>query len=415
MNKVLEKFKYWSTDTRVLWIIFSLTIAASFYRGYGFSNNSYAIASWLVTYEAGLIKRGLIGTILQLEALSRLSGLSVPVLFFWITNALLVLVHILVFLVVIRMVSLNKLALLFIAYFLIGPLLRTQSVWIGNIDHLLAIMMIAITYCLIKEKFFMAAALSVSGVLIHEIIFAMTFPLFSFWILTRLAVEDGHKSEHFKKILLSILINIFVLAFIVLYHDSVASGNHASAYVSNMLMRQPEDNYNSGAIVEVYATSFRDWFLFQKGEFFGRILDPALILIVIIPVIIFLYLLFKRSEKSKNEIFLLCGGIALCYLPLAVLSIAWDVDRIWNLSTWVLFLMIWFQLETKSFRNIQSGGVALIIFIMSIPAFLIPQVRGNIEWDLLFLIYAPYIAWQFMYIAGLFYKNKENPDLRESQ
>jgi len=406
MNKFLEKCRHWSENPLVLWSVFSLTLAASFYRGYGFSNNSYAIASWLVTYEAGFIKRGLVGSILQLEVISRISGLSIPTILFGITNFLLVLLHILALFIVMRMATLNKMALLLIPYFLIGPLLRTQSVWIGNIDHLLAIMMIAIVYCLIKENFFLAIILSAIGIFIHEIIFAMVFPVFSFWLLIQLVRKKEARSRHFNTMIAGILVNVLTLIFIILYHDNVSSGDYASFYIGDLLSRQPEDNYNSGAITEVYATTFWQWFLFQKGEFLGRIVDPGLFVIVVIPAFNFFLLFFLSSGKSRDDLCVFLGSLLLAFLPLSVLMIAWDIDRIWNLSIWVVFLILWFQLERKPFHVSQTKSAAIMLFFFSIPAFLIPQVRSNPEWSFIFIIYTPYIIWQFIFFAGLFYKKQ---------
>jgi len=405
MNNFFMKCHRWSEKPVVLWAVFSITLVASFYRGYGFSNNSYAIASWLVTYEGGFIKRGLIGSILQLELLSQVFSISVPTLFFWITNILLASLHVMVLIIFMRMVYFNKMALLFIPYFLVGPLLRTQSVWIGNIDHLLAIMMLAITYCLIKERIFLAIGLSLAGIFIHEIIFAMTFPLFSFWLLIRFFSESGVKSSHFNKILSGALINILVLLFIILYHDMFFSGDRATSYIGNLILRQPEDHYNSGAIIEAYSTSFLDWFLSQRGEFFDRIFDPGLFFVVVAPAFIFLGLFYLASAKLKSDVSVFLGGFVLAMLPLAVLVIAWDIDRIWNLSIWMVFLMAWLQLETKKFHALPSMAIAFASFLISIPAFLMPQVRSNIEWSLLWMIYSPLIVWQLVFIVGRFYKN----------
>lgn len=405
MNNLLMRCRRWSENPAVLWTIFSLTLVASFYRGYGFSNNAYAIASWLVTYEGGFIKRGFIGSILQLETLSQMSGISVPTLFFWITNTLLAILHVLVLVIVMRMVFLNRIALLFIPYFLVGPFLRTQSVWIGNIDHLLAIMMLAITYCLIKERFYLAIIISVTGIFIHEIIFAMVFPLFSFWLLIRFVSETGIKSRHFNKMAAGIFINVLVLLLVILYHDRMFSGDHASAYIGELLLRQPEDHYNSGAIIEAYTTSFWDWFLFQRGEFVNRISNPGLFFVVIVPAAVFLRICFLSSGKSKSEGYIFMGGLALSCLPLAVLLIAWDIDRIWNLSIWVVFLMLWLQLETKKFHLFPPRVIVLLALLASIPAFLMPQVRSNIEWNLLWMIYSPLMIWLMIFVAGNFYKN----------
>lgn len=407
MNRFLGTCQRWSENPVVLWAVFSLTLAASFYRGYGFPNNSYAIASWLVTYEGGFIKRGLIGSILQLEFLSKMFGVSVPTLFFFITNFLLAALHILVLFIVMRMVYLNKMALLFIPYFLVGPLLRTQSAWIGNIDHLLAIMVMAATYFLIKEKIMIAIIISVVGIFIHEIIFAMLFPIFSYALLMKFVNDNGVRSTYSRQIMIGIILSIIFLALVILYHDIFFSADKASSYIEGLISRQPEDNYNPGAITDAYTKSFFDWFLSQQGDFINRARDPALFFIVIAPAFIFLRLFFLASTKLKSDIYIFLGGFVLAILPLTVLLIAWDIDRIWNLSIWVVFLMAWLQLETQKIHILQSKTAAFAAFFISIPAFLIPQVRGNIEWNLLWIIYSPLIIWQFIFVAGWFRKHAE--------
>lgn len=406
-DKLLAECQHWSQDPRVLWVIFSLTLAASFYRGYGFSNNSYAMASWLVTYESGFIKRGLAGSLLQLEVLSRLSGLSVPTLFFAITNTLLAFLHVLVLFIVMRLVSLHKIALLFIPYFLLGPLLRTQSVWIGNIDHLLAILMIAIAYCLIKEKVMPAAMISITGIFIHEIIFAMTFPVWAFWLLMNLTNPQPVFAGHYHKIVLAILANIAAVLWVILYHDLFFSGEQASAYINQLISRQAEDHYNSGAITEAYTKSFWEWFLFQKEYIAGRIFDSGLLLVVVVPAFAFLGLNFLLSSRVTKDIGIFAAAFILVLSPLAVLLIAWDIDRIWNLSIWVLFLILWLQWESGTHRHFHSRPAVLILCLISIPAFLMPQVRSNLDWSLLPVIYAPFILWQIVFIAGCFYKNQK--------
>jgi len=408
MNKTFfMRCKNWSENPVVLWVVFSFTLVASFYRGYGFSNNSYAIASWLVTYEGGFIKRGLIGSILQLEFFSQIFSIAVPTLFFWITNTLLVMLHILALIVAMRMVYLNKIALLFIPYFLVGPFLRTQSVWVGNIDHLLAIMMMGITYFLIKEKFFLATAVSVVGIFIHEIIFAMAFPLFSFCLLMQVFGESGLKSVHLNKIISGLLLNILALFFIIFYQDMIFTEERASSYIGNMILRQQEDHYNSDAIINAYATSFWDWFLSQKGDFSRRIGDPALFFVVVAPGFIFLWLFFLASARLKIDLYIFFGGFILAILPLAVLLIAWDIDRIWNLSIWVIFLIVWLQLETKKFHVLPFRTVTFASFFISIPALLMPQSRSNPEWGLIFIIYMPFIIWQIFFLLGGFSKITE--------
>jgi len=409
MRKNITSLCYrWSNHNGVICVLFLFTLCASFYRGYGVSDNYYAISQWLVTYESGFIKRALLGTLVQLEALSHLTGHSVLVLFFWVSNAFLVLLYLLTGLIMMRMLMLSRSAVFFIPYFLVGPLLRTQSVYIGYTDQVVMIIGIFITYSLICNKKIAVTVLVSLGILVHETLFVLVAPVILYGAVIKYHISSDLKNKIRVIKETAIILSIPALFFLALigYQEFFMPKERILLYLSDMLTRQNPPYYRVDMISEIYTFTFMDWYLMHKDDAFSRLTawgGPAGYVSVIFFVAVSLHALYILSEKKiNNNWWVLFLSLLLISSPLILHLLVVDHDRVWNIVTWVSFLAIWVFLEKYGKDFETSGRLAIPFFLFTLFGVLFPQARSDVTWSVLFYIYIPILIWYLIWGIGHF-------------
>jgi hypothetical protein len=400
----MSSFIYrWSNHKGLIFFIFFITLAGSFYRGYGVTDNYYAISQWLVTYESGFIKRALLGTLFQLEAISNLTGYSVLILFFWASNFFLILLYLLVGLIMVRMVSLSHSAIFFIPYFLVGPLLRTQSVYIGYTDQVIMIMGILVVFCLIHKKNITVVALLSLGILVHEILFILVAPVIFYFLLIQIgsSIQRNNKIFAIKEALWILTIPIIFFAILIGFQELYPSKDRILLYLSDMLARQNPPHYRVDMISEIYTFTFMDWYAIHKDEAFNRLTawgGPNGYISVILLVAALLHGIYFFSEKKINRKGIVWfASLFLIGSPLALHVLVVDHDRVWNIVTWVSFLSIWVFLEKFRSEFKTSGLLAALFFVLTFFAILFPQARSDVGWSTLIYIYIPILIWYLMW------------------
>lgn len=390
----------------MLCLLFLFTWVVTFYRGYGVNDNYYAISQWLVTYEPGLIKRALLGTLVQLEALSKLTGYLVPELFFWISNAFLCLLYVLTGLILLRMARLNRSALLFIPYFLVGPLLRTQSVYIGYTDQVVMILAIAITYFLVNEKKMIVTVLVSLGILVHETLFVLLAPLILYGGLIQYfsSQPPENKTRILKDTATMLSPPIVVFLALISFQEFFLPKEHLLSYLNDMLSRQNPPYYRIDMISEIYTFTFMDWYLMHKDEVIFRLTAWGGIngyFYGIFLVAIALHTVYILAEKEiTHKPVVLCLALLLVISPLGLHLLVVDHDRVWNLVTWTSFLAMWIFLEKFGRGFKTSGPLAFLFFTFTFAGVFFPQARSDVKPILVVLLYLPIMAWYLLWIIG---------------
>jgi len=382
------------------------TLAASFYRGYGVNDNYYAISQWLVTYEPGLIKRALLGTLVQLEALSKLTGYLVPTLFFWISNFVLCLLYLLSGLILLRMARLNRSAIFFIPYFLVGPLLRTQSVYIGYTDQVVMILAMAVTYFLVNEKKTIVMVLVSLGALVHETLFVLSAPIILYWgLMQYFSSHDPEKKiMTLKKAAMMLAAPIVVFLSLIAFQEFFLPKEHILSYLNDMLSRQNPPYYRIDMISEIYTFTFMDWYLMHKDEALFRLtawggINGYFYGIFFVAVALHaVYILAEKDITYKPLVLFL--AIFLIVSPLALHLLVVDHDRVWNHVTWISFLSIWVFLEKFGAGLKTSGSLAFLFFIFTFAAIFFPQARSDINPGIILLLYMPIMVWYLIWMIG---------------
>lgn len=397
-TEALEKFLY-----RFAPLFYLATVVAVYIRS-GKSINNFAFVHWFVTYESGYIKRGLAGTLLQVEWLA--SAWSIPAASI-IHGLSLVILGLFFFSIVIicnKITRLGKAAFFILPVMLTSSCLEVAARYTGYLDQLVFLSIIAAACLLLRKMDYIAILLCASGMLIHESMIVFCVPLLTFFILINIFLSNPYKinSAENRRIAMLLFALVLLLLCLLVLQSYWISVENITRYLTLIYKRNGFWG-GPGNMVDVFSKSFIDWHASESPYFLQRVFNPYGFISTVIPLCFAnttLYFLI-RDRCEYAAIFCLLASL-ICMTPVLLFLVAWDYDRIWSYPVILGFIFIWLvaqkmtavELPRTSAIGLSVSGLLLTLFYVSLPMYL-----DNVDLVMRWIIFSPII---FMSLCGVF-------------
>ncbi len=387
----------------LLWV-FGITLLRALRRP-----NDWAETHWLLTYEFGLIKRALPGTLIQplIASVGSLQRIEMAILL--ISLAILGLFCGMLTWMGFRVLQKSRWgteSILVLLVFLSSQYVVMLGHLNGYFDSLFMILTFVSILLVLNEASWAAAAVLSIGVLIHESIVLVGLPPVLFAALLRtISLADGSPRSARLSISDAQFLIPFVLpcAILVLLAvnqallDAVALRTSLQERLAGFeFIREGRDVIASKDLT----TSFTAYLVDQAPLFFGRIfhlgywvrVGPSLAILLI-----YAWLLLKEHRFSK---YLMSAVLLITLLPLSMHAIAWDTSRIWTYPLVVVMLAIWVvyevgpvsKLDTDGSSLFRTGCVTVALTNIFMPPSLMDAAVDRFSHDVRALLYVPAVV-----------------------
>jgi hypothetical protein len=317
--KGLGQIKYW--DKIIILYAIIISIARTIRQP-----NDWSEAHWLVGYQLGVYKRGLIGSIVN--ELFNYEQASTVEKFIFFCSILLVVIFVFLLFKIYQKISF-PLAIAMAT----SPLLMMFGHLVAYFDYFLFIITFLSLYCIKTKKKIFIPFLLILGLLIHESIAFIGFPVIVLALLSEnLSNQKGIESQEFKKKIYE-TIKIFVAPVILLLLLVFFIESGADVPIKKQAILDHLNKYGFIAIWhELVADAYNESFIYylktQYQDFPNRFFKPIFIPIYLnIAFFLAYFHIALRKQATKSIVIILVYFVILS--PLLLHLIAWDTTRIW--------------------------------------------------------------------------------------
>jgi hypothetical protein len=304
--------------------------------------NDWAEAHWLISYDFGLIKRGLPATLLRpfVAAASDRGETAITVVATALT-ALLCLVLLYLCGSILRRAAFSRNAVVAVAVFATSPFVVMTGHLNGYFDApimLLTVLAVALTW---RGRAGGAAVALTAGLLVHETIFIIGFPTVV-WTALLANRRDGLTGRAAARRLVPLVGPLLAFAALFAYQSFAVDAAELERTLIAHLKTFPFIQYDQEVIVpRAFAKSFVAHFQSQSPRVWGRLFDRGL-MVAMLPAVAVWLLFIRQSLRAANTPRGLAVAAGLLpFLPLALHLIAWDTARIWAYPIVVALLVGW--------------------------------------------------------------------------
>ena len=359
------------------------------------SPNDYAEAYWLVDYRYGFVRRGLVGSVAGLfgapDPRSIALGSSVLLAVFvlalgWVVWRLLA-----------RAGDRTE-AFLAVAVFATSPYLVMSGHLVGYYDNILATAAVVAAALALRGLWWGAGVVGAVAILVHEsfLVFGYPLVLLAAWFALRAQGRTARPRGEHLPLLLPVAAFVFLAAHMSLFLDA----KHVQeAFEARMLGSGFVRTERAELAASMLTTTFVESLLHERYFLVRRLTDAPSLCAVLPSTAALLCVAWRRLRGRARLGEALAVGAAVG-LPLALLAVAWDTERIWSLLIFNAFAVLWLLVETRTAPPLHGLGRAALAAVVVANAFLrIPLMDEEVErfgWAALLALYAPLLgcaAW----------------------
>lgn len=334
--------------------------------------NGFAEAHWLLNYQFGFIRRGLIGSICSLfseafnvqmtpAAISVLStialyGMSLAFLF-----------------VFFRMIHRhqNKMDTTILGIiFASSPFIVLNAHYYGYFDAVLYILTIGSVMMIFKRRLILSEFFSSMAILVHESYLVVGMPVIFLAALVTKQLEAERKTHRISTAL-AIAVPVGVFLLMPLCQRLTTDTSALRAQIAERLISFGFVSLRGIFVAEFQTTSFIEYFQFQHVNFFKNLFYPPVAASIgptLITILVFIHLAFHIRPFSLFSI----GVHSIILAPLVLHTIAWDTARITSYTIGSGFIVCWILLETRKIYPIRN-----IFLLVALPTLII-NIFGNV-------------------------------------
>lgn len=388
-----------------------VTAGATFFRVRGVGGvNGHALAHWLINYEEGFIKRGLMGTLFQLRAVSEFTGIPVETWYLGWVNFFLVLLYLVILFVCWKIFSLNRHWAYAVApYFIAGPFLISNTSFMGYFDQIVALMVILVAFSLMKERILLAAILAGASVFIHENTVLLVLPLYGYWIFLEVCLARDHKPINYRRIMREAVLPIVTIGCflaVYFYYEQILSQQEKADYITRTIA--PYEAFRRGpeSIIRTLTTTYGDWWGSEHEAVFYRFIDVYGGITILLPLLVISWCISQTLTDSVVRQRIYFGVIyPLMLFPLSIFLMAFDVYRFWTFPVVLALVFIYLLLK----RGMDGGALIRVVSyralrwgmaLATIYAILCPWPYDDISLSNRCLWYSPLFFWYVCYLMG---------------
>jgi hypothetical protein len=354
-------------------ILFTYLLSVTAYRGIQWPND-WAEAHWLIGYQFGFIKRGLVGQLFSLLPIGdseQAIRTASSVILLIHTSLIVVIAHRLV-----RKEDNHPFIFSSVVLFLVSPFIVMTAYLNGYYDHLFLSLSIASIYLTLRGRTFFASLVLSLGLLIHESIILFGLPISAYGILL---ARDKEPSSRIRELFILFFFPFLVFSFLFLYQSFLFDADETRSLMEAHLRRF--DFVGTGKLVLV-PESFTESFIGKLSDelpFFYSRISNWFYLSRIVPYLVLVLVVVYAKLRGSRRVHLDMLLALLCILsPLTLHLIAGDISRIWTYPLMAAFLVLWVVLEKtdKPLDPISFNPVSVLLWMSAIGLYLLYSFRS---------------------------------------
>ena len=387
--------------------------------------NDWAEAHWLIGYNFGFVKRGLVGTLFSPFA-NKNAELAIKIA----STSLFLLFCLVLFAVCTRITKNGQFdisSILVALIFFTSPYMVMSAHLNGYFDNVL--IMLSVLACMLAQRnriVFSSLVISV-GLLIHEIILVVGFPSAIFFALLQHIKQEkpsstaqlfrGFLSRH-KLLLVLPPLTFLCLSFGQTFFLNTATvRRQLTSYLSQFVFVEQNRNV---LVPTAFTTSLLDYLIDESPHFLDRIAKPIYALHIGLPLSILLCFGWTKLKPIYSKWTTLCILVAITLLPLSLHIIAWDISRIWTYPIIVALLGVWAITEALPATHLEEedsillimSAVIVICFQLFISTPLMDGVHERFSTEDRILLYMPPLILTIFFMANRYKLIKQSASTR---
>lgn len=390
-------------------LVMLLTAAATFFR-VGRHINGHALAHWLINYQEGFIKRGLMGTLFQLRAVADFTGIPVETWYWGWIHLFLLLLYVFILFLCWRIFRLGRhWAYALAPYFLAGPFLVSNTSFIGYFDQIVAMMVMLVAFCLMKERILLAAILAGASVFIHENTVLLVLPLYGYWIFLGICLAKDRHAINYRRMWREAFVPLVTLCcFIAVfyYYEQVLSHQEKANYIAKTIA--PYEAFKRGpeSITRTLTTTYLEWWSTESEVVLRRFFDVYGFMTILLPLVVLSVFIARTltSQIARQRIYF-CLVCLLMLFPLSIFLMAFDVYRFWTFPV-ILALIFTYWVLHQSAGSIHFNAIKnyrelrWAVAVATLYTILTPWPYRDISLAARCLSYSPLFFWYACYLLG---------------
>lgn len=320
--------------------------------------NQFATEHWLVDYRFGVVKRGLVGSVVALITAALRTRPSQAAI-----NALAVAAFIIfcaaIVWVCVRMLQRSHWSsdvALAALVFLSSPFVVMSAHLIGYYDNIVVSLAIVSLALVFAGRIGSAAIVQGLSLLVHENTLLIAFPA----VLWATLVTAPPSSAPRRRLLpLPLLLPLAVFGLLVLRQGTAP--HHLERSLTQHLATYP---FVASALPDVRVPhwvmiGFWDSYVLHQGHVQERLLSQAMIALVFPSMLALLGVLFAGDALAAVSA-QAAALLAICLLPQSMHLMVWDTARTWTYSILCAFLLLWIDVESCPERPRSSQFVRFV-------------------------------------------------------
>ena len=369
------------------------TLCVTIARGVRVQPNDFAEAQWLLGYQFGFVKRGLVGELLRLA--SRAGDVPITAAMIAILAqtafAIFAFVMLAVSLRTVRNAGWSSPSALVALAFLSSPFFVMSGHLMGYYDNLVMILGVLSLVLLLRGRPWLGAVLQAVAILVHELAILVVFPAYVLaWLLDNARrVRQGQPRTSVIPLLLPALVFVVVLVS----QELLLSADFRAQYTTWLQQYPFVENDRSTLVPMWISTPFSAYLRSQGQEFVYRITLGAMHVLALpttLMILVFCASAYRIREFSVEFMLI----TAVCFVPQLMHLLADDTPRIWTYTMFCAGLVLWVYSETSD--AIPPASVVRLLALATIVAnidIVTPLFDGQVDHLLKLstreLLYAP--------------------------
>ena len=364
--------------------------------------NDWAEAHWLTGYQLGIYKRGLIGSVVS--ALFPPASPHAAELFISVASVVLTVCTLAV---VVYLCARQPVAVGLVMAS--SPLMVMWGHITGYFDFFLFLLTFGALLAVKRQRYGLASLLLVTGVLIHESLLVLGFPVVGFAVLYQNVFSPARKigRQVFTDLLKVFILPTGVLAGLLL----MVSRHDTHAGIMAFLESYGFVHNSVGVIADAHNTSFSRYYEQQSPVFWNRMFHTLYISLYVSVAYFMLYLHARLRNHTKAVWWI----YPIVFVPLLLHLVAWDTARIWTyplMEVLLLFYVLDFLPKPQAYDRpvalLFSALVVVIHIFYAIP--LMDDKTERFPDFEKFLLYLPTLAYLLYLILRKIFR-KAHPDV----
>jgi len=355
--------------------------------------NPFATEHWLVDYRFGVVKRGLVGSIVAVASAAVRTRPSQDAI-----NALAVAAFVIccaaIVWVCVRMLRRSHWSsevVLATLVFLSSPFVVMSAHLVGYYDNIVVSLAIASLALVFAGRIGSAALVQGLSLLVHENTLLIAFPA-----VVWAAVLTAPPTNSARRRLLPLLLPIAIFALLLVRQGTAP--HHLERSLTEHLATYPFVASTLPAVRVPHWITIGFWesYLLHQGHFQERVLSQAMIALVFPSMLALFGVLFAGDAVAAVSIHA-AVVLGICLLPQSMHLLVWDTARTWTYSILCAFLLLWIDVESDPERPRSSQFVrlaalaALLVNAIAVTP-LMDGLKEHFEIATRLWLYAPVVA-----------------------